>query len=238
MAFQLPQDISRLLRAVIEGLRLIARLCRSDARLQCLDPPVFTSPMLRHLGYGEYEVRRLWRIARRRSLLSKGSPIVLYDCCGARFEIEPIVKHEVACHHRSTMTPVDYVDCRILGEECFEATHANKFYLYIRGRVEDNYLKINLAHLIALIARSEWDRLERLLLAAQHLLEAGAAERLELAADIIGNISRMVEERSHVIEAIPPKMPRSPSELARTSPILREIMRELVSVEASRGAQG
>jgi hypothetical protein len=224
LAVQISQDILRLMRAIIDGLTLVVRLCYSNSRLQCLDPPVFTSPMLRRLGYGEYELRRLWRIARGRSTTARRKPVVLYNCCSARFEIEPIVKHEVAYHHRQTMTPVDYVDCRVLGEDCLEATHANKFYLYIRGHVEDNILRINVAHLLALIARRSWGEVESLLRNARRFLEADNVEKLAVVSEMIEAISRIAAERRHIIEALVPRVPHSLHELLRVSPAAREVV--------------
>jgi hypothetical protein len=228
LSFQLSYDIIRLMRAVIDGLMLISKLCYNDRRLQCLDPPIFTSPMLRRLQYKEYDLRRLWRVAKKRSMRSRQSPIVIYDCCGAHFEIVSLVRHEPAYHHKQTMTPVDLVDCRILGEECLEVTHSNKFYIYIQGRIEDNYLKINVAHLIALVARSSPDELETMLSAARRFLEADTHEKLELVVKIMQTLSKIISEREHIITAILPKIPQSLEELSRVSPIVREMFKELL----------
>ncbi len=229
MALPVSYGLFRLAHAVLDGLLLIVRLCTSHRSLHCLDPPVFTSPLLRRLGYGEYDIRRIWREGERRSA---SGGVVVYECCSSRFTVKPVVRHEPAYHHRATMAPVDPIDCRILGDDCVEITHSKKFFLYIVGNVEDNYLKMNVAHLIVTVARSEPGKVVEIIETARRIYgDHGGTPKPELAVKLVEDVFEIVEERRHILEVLVPRIPSSMDELFRMSPIARLIIATLAREE-------
>ena len=211
--------LARLLAASIEGLKAVVEFCTSMPGLHCLDPPLFTTRFLRSRGFGEYEVRRLWSVARRLS----GGRCTVYSFEDTRLDVRPRVTCGAAYHHAGTMVPVDRVDCEVLGGECLVSTRTNSFYVYVEGHIERNTVRINLAHLAVLAARSSRGLVEELLDHAARALTLAADEKRGELLAVLGGLADLLARYRDVVEAVLPTAPSSLGELLRLSPVLRRL---------------
>jgi hypothetical protein len=189
--------------------------------LHCLDPPIVTTGFLRSRGYGEYEVRRLWRYARRLHALRY--PLYVYE--DSLLTLRLVVRQGPAYHYARTMTPVDRVDCEVLGGECRVSTRSYGLYSYIEGHVEGNSVRLNLAHLAVLAARAKPRLVLEILGHALNFVEppSNMADRIGELMNVLAKLSRLVEEYYTVIDNALPRAPRSLDELLHLSPIIRYV---------------
>ena len=220
----MSRDMLRLFKAVVIGLRDIAKLCASNYRLHCIDAPAFTTTFLRSRGFNEYIIRRIWRAAHDRSVTG-GQVIYRYE--GIVFRLKPRLEHGTAYHDARTMTPLDRFDCSILGDECYEVPHCNSFYIYVEGELGHASVRMNVSYLVGLLARTRSGFLSKFLEFANRVIERPRDE-FEAIAILMDDVLSVLNEENKLLGFILPFVPRSTDELLRVSPLAKKLYIELV----------
>ena len=220
----MSRDMLRLFKAVVTGLRDIAKLCASNHRLHCIDAPAFTTTFLRSRGFGEYVIRRIWRAAHDRSVMG-GQVIYRYE--GMVFRLRPRIEHGTAFHDARTMTPLDRFDCAMLGNECYEVPHCNSFYIYVEGELGHASIRMNVSYLVGLLARTRSGFLSKFLEFANRIIERPRDE-FEAIAILIDEVLSVLKDEDKLLGFILPFVPRNVDELLHVSPLAKKLYIELV----------
>ncbi len=199
--------------AIIKAAKKTSSTC-IELDLRCYDPPVVISPLLRCLGYNEYQVRKFWRY------FEEGGEIrvEVYRYLKARFDIISIYRKEATSHIKRSCVPLDAIDCHRIGSDCIKTPHSHALYLYIDGKIGNAGIRINVIRLLSLlyamnrrVADSLLDSILDIIWgrASVHELYEKVLKALSLGDEILG-------------VALPLK-PDDKNKLLKLSPILRKI---------------
>ncbi len=186
-----------------------------ENKLRCRDPPLSTSKLLRILGLSEYQERNYWRIAK---IITNQGSMSLYKYSNIEFNLITELRNEKIYSYNNI--PVDYIDCRILGNKCKITNKGFAFYVYITGNIEKSSLKINAINLLNLLAMYNQDLPFGLLASIVNTPYNGNAG----FEAMLENILRLV--RIPIVELILPKSPQNFNELMKFSKLLRELGRQ------------
>ncbi len=219
----MSRDMLRLFKAVVTGLRDIAKLCVNNHRLHCIDAPAFTTTFLRSRGFNEYIIRRIWHAAHDRSVTGGQ---VIYRYKEIVFRLKPRLEHGTAYHDARTMTPLDRFDCNVLGNECYEVPHCNSFYIYVEGELGHASVRMNVSYLVGLLARTRSGFLSKFLEFANRVIERPRDE-FEAIAILIDEVLSTLRDEDKLLSFVLPFVPRSPDELLRVSPLAKRLYIEL-----------
>ncbi len=203
-----------LAEAIVKSIRRVYSKC-AELNLKCTDPPCVISPLLKCLGYNEYQVRRFWSI-----LESLGSSISLeiYRHSLAHFNLVLSYRKETVMHLRNNCIPLDEIDCLRLGSECIKTPHAHALYVYIDGRIEHTSIRVNVIRALYFLYLKNPRIVDELMNALIDVIwERGSPLKLYNMVLSALNIG------SSILQLILPIVPGNIRDLLRLSPILRKI---------------
>ncbi|WP_292319304.1 hypothetical protein [Caldisphaera sp.] len=186
-----------------------------EYKIRCRDPPLATSKLLRSFGLSEYQERNYWRVAK---VITKLGKIPIYKFANIEFNLKTELRTEKLYSHNNI--PVDYIDCKFLGDKCNVTNKGFAFYVYIIGNIESSELKINAINLLNLLAMYNYDLAFGFLTSIRNSLYNGNAG----IEALLENLFRIL--KIPVIELVLPKNPQNIKELLKVSKILRDISKE------------
>jgi len=182
-----------------------------ENKIRCRDQPLATSKLLKSFGISEYQERNYWRVAKEISKLGK---ISIYKYANIEFNLKSELRIEKLYTH--DYIPIDYIDCKFLGEKCSVTNKGFAFYVYITGNIESSEIKVNGINLLYLLSMYNTDLAFGLLTSLRKSLynkNAGMEALIE-------NLFRIL--KIPVINLILPKNPQNIKELLKISKILRD----------------
>ena len=199
--------------AIIRAAKKTSSTCM-ELGLHCYDPPVVISPLLRCLGYNEYQVRRFWRYFEEGGEIN----VEVYRYLEAQFNIISVYKKETVSHIRYSCVPVDSLDCHKLGSECIKTPHTHALYLYVDGRVGNAEIRMNIIRLLSLLYSIDRRVVDSLLDSILDMLW----NRINVE-ELYNRVLDALNLGDHVLRVALPLKPDSKEKLLQLSPILRRI---------------
>lgn len=202
-----------IVEAIIRAAKETSTTCM-ELNLHCYDPPVAISPLLRCLGYNEYQVRRFWRYFEEGGRID----VEIYRYLEAQFKIISVYRKETISHIRHSCVPVDLLDCHKLGSECIKTPHTHALYLYVDGRVGNAEIKINIVRLLSLLYSMNRRVVDKLLDSILDLLWNRVS-----VEEFYDRVLEALNLGDHVLSVALPLKPNSREKLLQLSPVLRRI---------------
>lgn len=209
MAEKLPPLFAE---AIVNSVGKILSKC-VEMNLKCMDPPSVITPLLRCLGYNEYEIRRFWSFFEK----NKGSlSFEIYRYSSVKFSLSFIYRKEAVMHLREDCIPVDELDYQRLKPQCVRTPHSHALYMYIEGEIGDSHMRLNVVNALYLLYLRNSKIVDKLL---DTLIDIawGRAKTSELYEKVLEAIGI----GSDVLKFILPSIPTTLKELLKISPILR-----------------
>ncbi len=201
--------------AILNSIRMIYTKC-AELGLRCNDPPCVITPLLKCLGYNEYQIRRFWATFED---LGNGIVLEIYRYSLARFNLVISYRKETVMHLRHKCIPLDEIDCRRLGSECIKTPHSHALYIYIDGRVENTVARLNVIRILYFLYSKNPRVVDELMEALRGVIW-NRGNVLELYDKVLSGL----RIGSSVLKLILPLVPSNVEELLRLSPILRRIL--------------
>lgn len=189
--------------------------CCVSLGLECRDPPLVSSGLLRSLGASQYRLRTFW------NHIPEGvHHVVLYRVRSSIFTLEaerlrgPV--YEVLCRN-GLLVPVDERDRRrIPWEDLVFTSNSNLLFVRLHGEVYGNTFKANIARVLAWLERANPGITGR----AASLLEDLVWGRSDPEV-LVDGVLRLIGRWGNVLEFFLPVVPYSRGELLSVSPLLR-----------------
>ncbi len=203
-----------IVEAIIKSAKRVVEDC-IELGLKCLDPPATITPLLRCLGYNEYQARKFWAFFEN---LEKPLEVKIYKYLSIEFKLLIAHRKEIVMHLKKGCTPLDELDCRRLHKECIKTPHAHALYVFLEGRVEEDYIRLNIIRLLKLLYEKYPDKTRKIL---DILVEAAWDHRK--INEVYSIILEILRTESELLKLIVPLIPLSINELVERSPILRRI---------------
>ncbi len=201
--------------ALIKAAKKTSSTCM-ELNLSCYDPPVVISPLLKCLGYNEYQIRKFWRYFEEGGKIK----VEIYRYLEAHFEIISIYRKETISHIRHSCVPVDAIDCHKIGSDCVKTPHSHVLYVYVDGKIGNAEIRMNIIRLLSLLYAINRKVVDRL---------------LDTILDLVWNRVSVDEFYDRVLETLKlgdnilgvvlPLKPNDKNQLLQLSPILRRIYR-------------
>jgi len=200
--------------AIINSIREVYLKC-TDLDLRCTDPPCVITPLLRCLGYNEYQIRRFWSLFEN---LGSNISFEIYHYSSARFNLSLSYRKETIMHLKGGCIPLDELDCQRLGSQCIKTPHSHALYMYIEGRMGNTSIRVNVVRVLRLL----YPRNPKL---TDELMETliNIIWRRTSILELYDKVLEALRMGSNILRFILPFIPTTPKDLLELSPILRKI---------------
>jgi len=211
MVKQLPPMFAE---AIVNSIRKIYSKC-AELDLRCIDPPCVITPLLRCLGYNEYQIRRFWAFFEN---LGSNISFEIYHYSSARFNLLLSYRKETIMHLKESCIPLDELDCQRLGSQCIKTPHSHALYMYIEGRMENTGIRLNVVRVLRLLYLKNPKLTDELM---ETLM--GIIWRRTSILELYDKILEALRTGSNILRFILPFIPNTLKDLLELSPILRRI---------------
>lgn len=196
---------------MVEAARAVIAGCR-ERGLRCRDPPLATSRLLSRIGLNQYQERAFWSDVEGVS----GSKYVIYRYRRASFSLSlSVVSAELL--HIDGWLPVDYFDCRLLGEACSRSPRGKALYAYVSGSIVGGSLKVNALNLLRILDMTAPGLIDELLDGVNDAIWGRGHERL------VGAVLKAMKMNS--IKMVLPVIPEDVERLLSLSPLLARLLK-------------
>ena len=199
--------------ALVGSVKSIVLKC-AELGLRCANPPCATTPLLRSLGYNEYQVRRFWSFFEDIGSLR----IEIYHYHAAHFYLTLNYEKETIMYLEENHIPLDDLDCQRMGSRCLKVPHSHALYMYLEGGVGGAFTHANAIRILALSYLKNPRLVEELLNKIRHVIW-----RQEEIQELYDVVLKILLENIGILKYILPLIPNTKEKLLKLSPFLRRI---------------
>jgi len=200
--------------AIVNSVKEVYSKC-VELGLGCIDPPSVITPLLRRLGYSEYQIRRFWHFFEG---LGGSIAFEIYHYLSIRFNLLLSYRKEMVMHLREECIPLDELDCQRVGSKCVRTPHSHALYIYIEGRMRNTTLCINVVRVLRLL----YLRNPRLTNELMDVLINVIWKRTDIS-ELYDRVLKTLRLGSDILQFILPYIPTTLKDLLELSPTLRRI---------------
>jgi len=211
MVKQLPPLFAE---AIVNSIRMVYSKC-VELNLECIDPPCVITPLLRCLGYNEYQIRRFWFFFEN---LGDNVNFEIYHYSSASFNLLLSYGKETIMHLKGSYIPLDELDCQRIGSQCIKTPHAHALYIYIEGRMRNTAIRLNVVRVLRLLYLRNPKLTDELMETLINVIW-----RRTSILELYNKVLEALSTGSNILKFILPFTPSTLKDLLELSPILRRI---------------
>lgn len=200
--------------AIVNSVRIILLKC-IELNLKCTDPPIVITPLLRCLGYNEYQIRKFWSFFEN---LEGNIGFEIYHYSSAHFSLSLSYRKKTIMHLEESCIPLDELDCQELRSQCIKTPHSHALYVYIEGKIGNSSIRLNIVKVLYLLYLRNPKLTDELIETLINIIWKRASIR-----ELYDKVLEVLKVGNDILQFILPSIPITSRDLLKLSPILRKI---------------